>query len=193
MLFVAPCLQLPSDPPTLACTPAHPPDPHCVQICREADGFRPHLVSPEKGIKRLVQEAMQQTSPYVHKFVDEIHLVLQDTVRLLVWSRGCCAGCAAAAVHCSSCQRVGGGCWRVAWLNAGPPPAAALLLLTSSPATPQQPQHQVRESARRSVLTEAGISDPTSGKNMVRAARGNRVGQGAQGGTIPSCCRPRSC
>ncbi|PRW45025.1 dynamin-related GTPase isoform A [Chlorella sorokiniana] len=50
-------------------------------ICREADGYRPHLVSPEKGIKRLVQEAMMQTSPYVHKFVDEIHLVLQETVR----------------------------------------------------------------------------------------------------------------
>lgn len=56
-----------------------------VQICREADGYRPHLVSPEKGIKRLVQEAMMQTSPHVHKFVDEIHLVLQETVR------GCCS------------------------------------------------------------------------------------------------------
>lgn len=57
-----------------------------MQICREADGYRPHLVSPEKGIKRLVQEAMMQTSPHVHKFVDEIHLVLQETVC------GCC-GC----------------------------------------------------------------------------------------------------
>lgn len=51
------------------------------QICRQADGFQPHLVSPERGIKRLVQEAMLLTSPHVHRFVDEIHLVLLETVR----------------------------------------------------------------------------------------------------------------
>ena len=38
-------------------------------------------MSPEKGIKRLVQEAMELTSPHVHRFVDEIHLVLMETVR----------------------------------------------------------------------------------------------------------------
>jgi hypothetical protein len=38
-------------------------------------------VSPERGIKRLVQEAMMLTSPFVHRFVDEIHLVLMETVR----------------------------------------------------------------------------------------------------------------
>jgi hypothetical protein len=53
-----------------------------LQICRQADGYQPHLVSPERGIKRLVQEAMEQTAPFVHKFVDEIHLVLMETVRL---------------------------------------------------------------------------------------------------------------
>ncbi|KAL4421810.1 hypothetical protein ABPG77_001599 [Micractinium sp. CCAP 211/92] len=51
------------------------------EICRQADGFQPHLVSPERGIKRLVQEAMLLTSPHVHRFVDEIHLVLLETVR----------------------------------------------------------------------------------------------------------------
>lgn len=51
------------------------------EICRQADGFQPHLVSPERGIKRLVQEAMMLTSPFVHRFVDEIHLVLMETVR----------------------------------------------------------------------------------------------------------------
>jgi hypothetical protein len=51
------------------------------EICREADGYQPHLVSPERGIKRLVAEAMALTSDHVHRFVDEIHLVLMDTVR----------------------------------------------------------------------------------------------------------------
>lgn len=51
------------------------------EICREADGYQPHIVSPERGIKRLVQEAMSLTSDHVHKFVDEIHMVLVDTVR----------------------------------------------------------------------------------------------------------------
>ncbi len=51
------------------------------EICREADGYQPHLVSPERGIKRLVAEAMKLTSDHVHRFVDEIHMVLLDTVR----------------------------------------------------------------------------------------------------------------
>lgn len=38
-------------------------------------------MSPERGIKRLVQEAMLLTAPHVHRFVDEIHLVLLETVR----------------------------------------------------------------------------------------------------------------
>ena len=51
------------------------------EICREADGVQPHLVSPEAGIKRLVQEAMKLTDEHVHRFVDEIHIVLIDTVK----------------------------------------------------------------------------------------------------------------
>lgn len=51
------------------------------EICREADGYQPHLVSPERGIKRLVQEAMKLTSDHVHRFVDEIHMVLMETVK----------------------------------------------------------------------------------------------------------------
>lgn len=51
------------------------------EICREADGVQPHLVSPEAGIKRLVAEAMKLTRDHVHRFVDEIHLVLMETVR----------------------------------------------------------------------------------------------------------------
>ena len=51
------------------------------EICREADGVQPHLVSPEAGIKRLVVEAMKLTEEHVHRFVDEIHIVLIDTVK----------------------------------------------------------------------------------------------------------------
>ena len=51
------------------------------EICREADGIQPHLVSPEAGIKRLVVEAMKLTEDHVHRFVDEIHIVLIDTVK----------------------------------------------------------------------------------------------------------------
>lgn len=38
-------------------------------------------MSPEKGIKRLVAEAMKLTSDHVHRFVDEIHMVLMETVK----------------------------------------------------------------------------------------------------------------
>lgn len=51
------------------------------EICREADGYQPHLVSPERGIRRLVAEAMRLTKDHVHRFVDEIHMVLLETVR----------------------------------------------------------------------------------------------------------------
>ena len=51
------------------------------EICREADGYQPHLVSPERGIKRLVVEAMKLTEDHVHRFVDEIHIVLLETVK----------------------------------------------------------------------------------------------------------------
>lgn len=49
-------LHTPGVSPPAACTSPT----LCLQICRQADGFQPHLVSPERGIKRLVQEAMLQ-------------------------------------------------------------------------------------------------------------------------------------
>ena len=122
-----------------------------AQICREADGYRPHLVSPEKGIKRLVQEAMLQTSPYVHKFVDEIHLVLQETVR----GRRAVQMRMLPALHLLQLLAC---C-----------PDGALCTLPIPYRCPPVCCLQVREAARRSVLTEAGISDlaSTGGKNMV--------------------------
>ena len=51
------------------------------EICREADGYQSHLVSPERGIRRLVAEAMKLTNDHVHRFVDEIHVVLMESVR----------------------------------------------------------------------------------------------------------------
>ncbi|KDD72729.1 hypothetical protein H632_c2966p0, partial [Helicosporidium sp. ATCC 50920] len=53
---------------------------HVREICRRADGYQSHLVSPEKGLRRLVSEAMTRTETHVHRFVDEIHVVLTETV-----------------------------------------------------------------------------------------------------------------
>lgn len=103
-----------------------------------------------------------QTSPYVHKFVDEIHLVLQETVRAgaggaqrdarqpgVIGGIGGCCSCAEllCALLVSLCLRMTLLCWG------------------------QISALQVREAARRSVLTEAGVSDLASagGKNMVRS------------------------
>ncbi len=51
------------------------------EVCREADGYQPHLVSPEKGIRRLVAEAIKLVEQPVQQFVDAVHLLLLDTIR----------------------------------------------------------------------------------------------------------------
>lgn len=65
---------------------------HTLQVCREADGYQAHLVSPERGIRRLVAEAMSLTNEHVHRFVDDVHMVLMETVGgsagLLDWAAG---------------------------------------------------------------------------------------------------------
>lgn len=68
--------------------------PPAAQVCREADGYQAHLVSPEKGIRRLVAEAMSLTNDSVHKFVDDVHMVLMETVgagRGCGWGFCCCS------------------------------------------------------------------------------------------------------
>mmetsp|Transcript_29663 Transcript_29663/g.63105 ORF Transcript_29663/g.63105 Transcript_29663/m.63105 type:complete len:704 (+) Transcript_29663:206-2317(+) len=51
------------------------------QICRQADGFQPHLVSPEKGLKLLVKEAMSYVLTPAEMCVDDVKLTLVTTIQ----------------------------------------------------------------------------------------------------------------
>lgn len=58
----------------------------CVpQIVREADGYQAHLVSPEFGLRRLVDEAIGMVLGPVNVCVRRVHQVLLDAAR--------CAAC----------------------------------------------------------------------------------------------------
>ena len=130
-----------------------PPPP--AQICREADGYQPHLVSPERGIKRLVQEAMLLTNQHVHR-------------------------CARAAALCSAARER----WE-SRRGSGAERACGRATRALTPALPRPPHpltappplsfvdeihmvlsETVRESARRSVLSEAGVADPATAKGL---------------------------
>jgi hypothetical protein len=52
-----------------------------AQVVREADGFQPHLVSPEYGLKRLVDETLALTLEPVSTCVRRVHQVLLDAAR----------------------------------------------------------------------------------------------------------------
>eukprot|EP00205_Picochlorum_sp_RCC944_P000503 CAMPEP_0182611276 /NCGR_PEP_ID=MMETSP1330-20130603/13299_1 /TAXON_ID=464278 /ORGANISM="Picochlorum sp., Strain RCC944" /LENGTH=662 /DNA_ID=CAMNT_0024830657 /DNA_START=103 /DNA_END=2091 /DNA_ORIENTATION=- len=51
------------------------------QICRQADGYQPHLVSPEKGLKLLVKEAMSYVVLPAERCVDDVKLTLITTIQ----------------------------------------------------------------------------------------------------------------
>jgi dynamin GTPase len=51
------------------------------QICRQADGYQPHLVSPEKGLKLLVKEAMGYVLVPAETCVDDVKLTLISTIQ----------------------------------------------------------------------------------------------------------------
>ena len=51
------------------------------QICRQADGYQPHLVSPEKGLKLLVKEAMGYVLLPAERCVDDVKLTLITTIQ----------------------------------------------------------------------------------------------------------------
>ena len=48
---------------------------------READGYQPHLVSPEYGLQRLVDETLALTLEPVSTCVRRVHQVLLDAAR----------------------------------------------------------------------------------------------------------------
>ena len=51
------------------------------QVVREADGYQPHLVSPEYGLQRLVDETLALTLEPVSTCVRRVHQVLLDAAR----------------------------------------------------------------------------------------------------------------
>ena len=55
-----------------------PPD---MQVVREADGYQAHLVSPEFGLRRLVDETIGLVLDPVNVCVRRVHQVLLDAAR----------------------------------------------------------------------------------------------------------------
>lgn len=52
-----------------------------ASVCRERDGFQPHLISPENGIKALVEEALELARRPVQQAVNEVHAALLRAAR----------------------------------------------------------------------------------------------------------------
>uniref|UniRef100_A0A7S0WQI3 Dynamin GTPase n=1 Tax=Chlamydomonas leiostraca TaxID=1034604 RepID=A0A7S0WQI3_9CHLO len=50
-------------------------------ICRTSDGYQPHLVSPEAGMRSLAQESLDQVSEPVHACVQQVYLLLLNAAR----------------------------------------------------------------------------------------------------------------
>ncbi|KAK9864494.1 hypothetical protein WJX84_006528, partial [Apatococcus fuscideae] len=51
------------------------------EVCREADGYQAHLVSPENGLRRLVSDALELVLDPVNTCVRTIHQILLDASR----------------------------------------------------------------------------------------------------------------
>lgn len=51
------------------------------QVVREADGYQSHLVSPEFGLRRLVDETIGMVLEPVNMCVRRVHQVLIDAAR----------------------------------------------------------------------------------------------------------------
>lgn len=54
---------------------------YAAQVCREGDGYQPHLVSPEFGLRRLVQDAMTMILDPTTEAVRRVHLLLIEATR----------------------------------------------------------------------------------------------------------------
>ncbi len=60
-------------------TPPQQPTP--PQICRTADGYQPHLVSPEKGMRSLASEALSMVENPVKETIQEVYSLLIAAAR----------------------------------------------------------------------------------------------------------------
>ncbi len=63
-------------------TTYHHTIPLSMQIVREADGYQPHLVSPERGLRRLIDECIQMAKDPVQTCVERVY-------SLMVSAAGC--------------------------------------------------------------------------------------------------------
>ncbi len=52
-----------------------------IQVCRCADGYQPHLVSPEKGVKALSNEALNLVADHVKNCVQNVYVMLVNAAR----------------------------------------------------------------------------------------------------------------
>ena len=52
-----------------------------AQIVRMSDGYQPHLVSPEAGLRKLVETAIERLYDPVSMAVRRVHQVLVDAAR----------------------------------------------------------------------------------------------------------------
>jgi hypothetical protein len=52
-----------------------------LQVVRISDGFQPHLVSPEAGLRKLVQESIEMVLDPVSTAVRRVHQVLLEVAR----------------------------------------------------------------------------------------------------------------
>lgn len=75
-----------------------------AQVCREADGYQGHLVSPEFGLKRLIEDAMLLVLDPVVTAVHRVHLLLVEAARcagFCLYQQGRAA--ATAGINTASC------------------------------------------------------------------------------------------
>jgi dynamin GTPase len=52
-----------------------------AQTCRQADGYQPHLVSPENGMRQLGSDALDQVSTPVAQCVQQVYSLLINAAR----------------------------------------------------------------------------------------------------------------
>lgn len=70
------------------------------QVCRYADGYQPHLVSPEKGIRALGIEALDQVEGPVKNCVQAVYNLLVNAARCVYL--GCCER---GGIKCQHCEQ----------------------------------------------------------------------------------------
>lgn len=75
-----------------------------MQVVRISDGFQPHLVSPELGLRKLVQESIEMVLDPVATAVRRVHQVLLEVARSVSYLLGLhkfitCGSCCTLCLH----------------------------------------------------------------------------------------------